>query len=67
MTQSPMMISEICDLDIPSMLYVLEYENDTGIIVGIWNNLHGQNLITASFVPGISQMQENEVLSVLFK
>ncbi len=53
--------------DLPSSFYLFEYENDTGIIVGIWNNLHGQNLITASFVPGISQMQENEVLSVLFK
>ncbi len=41
----------ICPAISESCLYLLEYENGVGIVVGIWNDGYGLCMVTASFVP----------------
>lgn len=54
------------NLDIPSALYIGEYGNDTGMIMGVWNNGDGMILLTASFAPGIGGSEVLDELVELF-
>ena len=44
------------DKDLPNALYYAPCENDTGVIMGIWNDGNGMALVTASFVPNVSAL-----------
>lgn len=54
----------ICTLTLESSMYLLEYENGVGIIVGIWNDGTGLCLVTATFVPNASLPLE-EMMGVI--
>lgn len=53
--------------DLPTAMYIAKFENDTGMVMGIWNNGDGVILVTASFVPSISSFEENNSLAGLFR
>ena len=42
---------KLVDADLPSSIYLATCENNTGIIMGIWNNGNGQASVTACFIP----------------
>lgn len=55
----------ICDLDIPCAVYVLGYENDVGVIVGIWNDGGGLNTVSAGFIPHVSRLGDGSLAELL--
>ncbi len=54
-------------VDLPTAIYIALLGNDTGMVMGVWNNGDGIVLVTASFVPNISSFEKNNSLARLFR
>lgn len=60
--------SLICDLDLPSSIYLMEYDNGAGIIAGIWNNGSGLNTVTANFIPDTAVFAgQTDIMKLLYQ
>lgn len=60
---SMLVFSSMYSLDLPSCVYVIEYENDMGVVVGIWNNGEGINIVNAALVSSVSLLKNDSQLS----